>query len=220
MLFLYAVCFSFAYISLETGTGALVLFGTVQLTIFAGSLLAGHRPMIIEWLGTFISFSGLVYLVLPDTSSPSLTGFLLMAMAGMAWGVYTLNGRGSADPIRDTTGNFVYSIPFAAMLFAAALLVSVDFKLSVFGMALAVLSGAIASGVGYTIWYIALREISTIESAVVQLSVPVIAAFGGVAFVAEPITQRLLIASILTLGGILLVILGRQYWTRQNQAGN
>ena len=211
MLFIYAVTFSFAYVSLDTGTGALVLFGCVQLTIIISGLLAGNRLLKLEWIGLIAAFCGLVYLVLPAVSSPSVTGFILMSVAGIAWGIYTLKGRGSTDPLRDTTHNFLRAMPLAVGLILISLVVSASTMISVWGAMLAVLSGALASGVGYAIWYTALRGLSTTESAVVQLAVPALAAFGGVLFVAEPVSQRLIIASVLTLGGILLVILAKRY---------
>ena len=211
MLFIYAATFSFAYVSLDTGTGALVLFGCVQLTIIIHGLLAGNRLLALEWVGLITAFCGLVYLVLPAVSSPSVTGFILMSVAGIAWGIYTLKGRGSADPLRDTADNFLRAMPLAAGLSLISLVLSASTMISIWGVVLAALSGAIASGVGYAIWYTALRGLSATESAVVQLAVPALAAFGGVVFVAEPISQRLLIASALTLGGILLVILAKRY---------
>lgn len=208
LLFLYAICFSFAYLSLDTGTGALILFGSVQISMIVLSLLGGQRLRAREWLGIVIAFGGLVYLVSPGVSAPSWSGFLLMATAGIAWGGYTLKGRASRDPLRDTTYNFIRSVPWVLIAFAAALFIGGARFLhaSATGVVLAVLSGAIASGIGYTIWYLALRGLGATQAAVVQLSVPVIAALGGVLFVGEAVTQRLMIATLLILGGILLVI--------------
>lgn len=208
MLFGYAVTFSFAYLSLDTGTGALVLFGAVQLTIILASLFAGQKLHWPEWAGVMLAFSGLTYLALPNVTTPSLTGFLLMTLAGVAWGGYTLRGRGSSAPFQDTAFNFLRTAPFVGLL---ALITFFNLQASLEGIILAALSGAVASGLGYTIWYIALGGLSTTESAVVQLLVPVIAAIGGVLFVAEAITLRLMISSILILGGILSVFLGRAY---------
>jgi drug/metabolite transporter (DMT)-like permease len=206
MLFLYAITFSYAYLTLDTGTGALILFGSVQITMIVLSLLSGNRLHITEWLGVSAAFLGFVYLVMPGVSAPSIVGFVLMTVAGIAWGVYTLRGRGSADPLADTAYNFLRTIPIVAVLVAATLFSA---RYSVEGMVWAVLSGALASGVGYTIWYTALGGLSATQAAVVQLSVPVIAAFGGVLFVSEAITLRLVVAGVLILGGILLVVLGR-----------
>ena len=206
MLFLYAVTFSFAYISLDTGTGALILFGSVQITMILWSLITGTRLQRLEWAGVVVAFAGFVYLVMPGVSAPSLTGFLLMTSAGSAWGIYTLKGRGSASPLMDTTFNFVRTIPFLLILL---LLTFQQAEFSMQGAVLASLSGGLASGVGYTIWYSALRGLSSTQAAVVQLSVPIIAAMGGVVIVSEPITARLLLSTCLILGGIVLVIYSR-----------
>lgn len=207
MLFLYAVSFSFAYITLETGTGALILFGAVQITMILVSLMGGCRLHPAEWLGMAIAFGGFVYLVLPGVTAPPLIGFLLMALAGIAWGLYTLAGRGSDHALLDTAYNFLRTVPLALIV---ALLAIGHSHWSLHGVLLAVTSGAISSGLGYTIWYAALGGLSATQAAVVQLLVPVIAALGGVVFVAEPITLRLVLSALLILGGILLVVLGRR----------
>ena len=209
MLFLYAITFSFAYLRLQTGTGALILFGWTQITIILVSLVSGNRLHPTEWAGVLVSFSGFVYLVLPDVATPSLPGFILMTLAGIAWGLYTLNGRGSKNPLMDTGYNFIRTIPMIVIVGI------VSFKLLQFsteGVLLACLSGGIASGVGYTIWYTALRGLSATQAGVVQLLVPVIAALGGVIFVSESISFRLVVACALILGGILTVVLGRRYF--------
>jgi len=206
MLFVYAITFSLAYISLDTGTGALILFGSVQMTMIMSSLVTGSRLRLTEWLGVVLAFAGLVYLVLPGVSSPSLEGFILMTVAGLAWGIYTLKGRGSINPLADTSYNFLRTIPFVMVLLIATL---DNMQFSFTGVVLAVLSGAIASGVGYTIWYMALAGLSTTVAAVVQLSVPAIAALGGVVFVGESITLRLTLSTLVILGGILLVVARR-----------
>jgi drug/metabolite transporter (DMT)-like permease len=206
MLFLYAVTFSFAYLTLNTGTGALILFGSVQITMILRSLFSGNRLLPIEWMGVVIAFSGIVYLVLPGVTAPSFTGFSLMTLAGIAWGLYTLKGRNSTHPLSDTAYNFLRSVPFVIIL---GLLFFKNMHLSREGIILAAISGGITSGIGYTLWYMALRGLSATQAAVVQLSVPVIAGFGGVVFVSEQISLRLTLSALLTLGGILLVILGR-----------
>ncbi|ENM5855243.1 DMT family transporter [Vibrio mimicus] len=206
MLFIYAIAFSYAYISLDTGTGALVLFGAVQLTMIATSVFKGKRLHISEWLGVLISFSGLAYLVYPTLTTPSLSGFILMGLSGIAWGMYTSVGRGSIDPMRDTAFNFKCTVPLVVVL---VLITFPVINISFYGVVLAVISGALASALGYTIWYIALRGLSEVEAAVVQLSVPVIAAIGGVLFVSESISIRLVIACILVLGGIFTVLISR-----------
>ncbi|MGH1366369.1 MAG: DMT family transporter [Calditrichia bacterium] len=206
MLFMYAAPFSFAYLTLDTGTGALILFGAVQITMILAALLQGNKLHLLEWAGLIIAFGGFVYLVLPGVSAPPLEGFLLMSLAGVGWGLYTLRGKGSANPLGDTAFNFARAVPLALILLVFMIK---QIQLSSTGVLLAVASGAIASGLGYTIWYMALRGLSTSQAAVVQLSVPIIAAFGGVLFVAESLTMRLTIAALLILGGIGLVVLGR-----------
>ncbi|MEZ5536010.1 MAG: DMT family transporter [Thiolinea sp.] len=215
MLFLYAITFSYAYISLDTGTGALILFGSVQLTMIAVSLVSGNRLHATEWLGVAIACTGFVYLVMPTLSTPSFSGFLLMTIAGVAWGFYTLRGRGSASPLSDTAYNFLRTLPLVVVLLVLTLR---DMQLSQSGVLLAVLSGAVASGIGYTVWYIALGGLSVVQAAVVQLLVPVIATIGGVIFAGELLSLRLVMASLLVLGGILLVVLGRYYFV-QRKAG-
>ena len=153
-LFAYAVCFSFAYLSLTTATGALILFGSVQLTMIVLALLKGERPGTLEWVGLAAAVGGLVYLVFPGLSAPPLVSSVLMAAAGASWGVYTLRGRSSSDPLGETTGNFVRSVPFVLLI---ATLFLPNIHLSSRGFVLAVLSGALASGVGYTVWYAALK---------------------------------------------------------------
>lgn len=206
MLFLYAVTFSYAYILLDTGTGALILFGSVQITMILLSLISGTRLQRMEWAGILVAFSGFIYLVLPGVSAPSLSGFLLMTTAGIAWGLYTLKGRRSTNPLMDTTFNFARTIPFVIILL---LLTFQNAEISLEGVVLASLSGGLASGVGYTIWYSALKGLSSIQAAVVQLSVPIIAALGGVMIMSESITFRLLLSTSLILGGIILVIFSR-----------
>lgn len=208
MLFLYAVTFSFAYISLDTGTGALVLFGTVQITMILAGLLGGNKLHYSEWLGVITAFSGLVYLVMPSLTAPSLIGFILMSVAGVAWGLYTLAGKGSKNPLSDTTYNFLRTLPLVIILIAVTYQNS---SLSQKGILLAVLSGGIASGLGYTIWYMALGGLSSIQAAVFQLLVPVIAATGGVLFANEIFSLRLALSSVMILGGIMVVILGKYY---------
>lgn len=206
-LFAYAICFSFAYLGLTTATGALILFGSVQLTMILFALFKGERPRAPEWLGLILAFGGLVYLVLPGLEAPPPASAVLMIFAGVAWGFYTLRGRGSANPLADTAGNFARSVPFVV---AAAVPFFAGFHLSSKGVLLAVLSGAIASGVGYAVWYTALRFHTATRAAVLQLSVPAIAAAGGVVFLAESVSVRLFAASALILGGIGLVIFGKK----------
>ena len=209
MLFLYAICFSVAYLDLDTATGALILFAAVQLTMIAAAIVQGQHLNKLEWAGVLVAMSGLVYLLLPGASAPSLMGFLLMAGAGIAWGFYTLIGRGSRQAMADTSWNFVRTLPMALVLVLWALTVG-SWHMTGSGVLLAVLSGALASGLGYTAWYIALAGLSISQAAVLQLLVPVIAAVGGVFIVSEALTLNLLVASVIILGGIATVLYGRQ----------
>jgi len=211
MLFTYATAFSFAYITLDTATGALILFGAVQITMILSSLFSGTRLHISEWGGISLAFIGFSYLVLPNVTTPSITGFLLMIAAGIAWGIYTLQGRTSEKSLMSTASNFYRCTPLLLVLFLATIQ---DIHLSTAGILLAVVSGGIASGIGYTIWYMALGGLSATQAAVVQLLVPVIAATGGVIFVSEPITIRLTLSGTMILGGILMVVLGRYYFVQ------
>lgn len=208
MLFLYAAAFSFAYITLDTGTGALILFGAVQIMMIFLSLISGHRLQLPEWIGLALAFAGLVYLIFPGITAPSFSGFILMTTAGAAWGVYTLKGITSTSPLPDTAYNFLRTLPLALVLMIIAL---PDMHYSPAGVLLAVLSGGVASGLGYTLWYSALAGLPTTAAAVIQLLVPVIAALGGVLFMSETITLRLTVAAAMILGGILLVVFGRQH---------
>ncbi|MEE8130865.1 MAG: DMT family transporter, partial [Vicinamibacterales bacterium] len=211
LLFLYAVPFSFAYNSLATGTGALVLFGAVQATMLIAAVSSGERPHPRQWAGLVLAIGGLVYLLLPGVSAPPLVGSGLMAVAGIAWGFYSLDGRSAVNPLAVTGGNFLRSVPLvlAVSLFSAA-----DLHVTVTGESLAIASGALASGMGYAIWYAALRGLTATLAATVQLSVPVIAAAGGVLFMAEIVTTRLVIASVLILGGVMLALLSPQRESR------
>jgi drug/metabolite transporter (DMT)-like permease len=203
-LFAYAAAFSFAYISLSVGTGALLLFGMVQATMIFWGLRKGERLNARQWFGLAIALSGLVALVFPGLSAPPIGGALLMTGAGIAWGIYSLRGKGAGDPTSVTAGNFWRSVVFAAVLSMALLRWT---NLDPAGIRYAIVSGAIASGVGYVIWYSALPGLKATTAATVQLSVPVLAAVGGILFLSESITLRLLLASLLILGGIGLVII-------------
>ncbi|MFC5476845.1 DMT family transporter [Massilia suwonensis] len=207
MLFAYVAFFSFAYVSLAAGTGALILFGAVQLSMFAWALRGGERFSPAAWCGLGLAGAGLVYLVLPGVSAPPLLGAALMALAGAAWGVYSLRGRGAPDPLRATAGNFLRAAPLAfALWLPFAGLAHADAA----GIALAIVSGAITSGIGYALWYTALRELTAMRAATVQLSVPLITACGAVLFLSEPVTLRLALASMAILGGIALVLARRE----------
>jgi drug/metabolite transporter (DMT)-like permease len=206
MLFVYVAFFSFAYLSLPAGTGALILFGAVQLTMFSAGLRSGERFGPIAWLGLALAVAGLVYLVSPGVAAPPPFGAALMAIAGVAWGVYSLRGRGVADPLAATAGNFARAVPFALV---PSLLFGAHAHADAAGVFLAVASGALTSGIGYAIWYAALSQLSAMRAATVQLSVPLIAAFGGVLLLSEAITPRLAAASAAILGGIALVLTSR-----------
>ncbi len=203
MLFIYAISFSYAYISLDTGTGALILFTAVQISMIVFELLGGKKLLAKEWLGVGIAFSGFVYLMTPGATAPSIIGFLLMSVSGVAWGAYSLAGKGSVNPMQDTSYNFLRTLPLVLLLIG----ISRPFEgLSLTGIWLAILSGAIASGAGYAIWYMALRGLSGIQAAVIQLFVPVLATFGGILFANESLSVRLFISSLLILGGIFLLV--------------
>ena len=206
LLFLYAIGFSFAYLSLSAGTGALILFAAVQFTMIAAGLRSGERPMGLEWCGLSIAVSGLIYLLFPGFSAPSLAGSLLMGVAGIAWGLYSLLGRGVSDPIQATADNFLRAAPL--IVFVAPFQLA-SLAVTPIGLIWAVLSGAITSGLGYVIWYAALTRLTVTRAATVQLAVPVIAALGGVAFLSERITGRLLISTVAILGGIGLSLSAR-----------
>ena len=203
-LFVYAVGFSFAYIQLNTGMGALILFGAVQTSMIAFGLWRGERFTTAQWLGLLLACSGLIGLLLPGLSAPPLTGAMLMIAAGMAWGVYSLRGKGAGDPLQVTAGNFSRTVPMALLL---SLMLLSRASLDSAGVYYALLSGALTSGVGYAIWYSALPLLKATTAATVQLSVPLLAALGGVVLLQEPVTLRLLLAALAILGGIALVVL-------------
>jgi drug/metabolite transporter (DMT)-like permease len=205
-LFLYAIAFSFAYLSLTTGTGALILFGSVQMTMLIVALRSGERPHILEWIGLCLALGGLVYLVFPGLTAPPPLGSALMMVAGISWGFYSIRGRGSQNPLANTAGNFLYAVP---MILGVLLISLQNISISSSGVLYAIVSGALASGLGYVIWYAALRGLTTTRAATVQLSVPVIAAWSGVVFLAEHVSARLLIAAALILGGIALAVSSR-----------
>lgn len=211
LLALYAVPFSFAYVQLTTGTGALILFGCVQITMLLGALLAGERLLLIQGCGLAAALAGLILLVLPTLATPSLAAALRMALAGVAWGLYSWRGKGSSDPLAATTANFVGALPLV-LIVAVASRGSLHF--SARGVALSAVSGALASGLGYVAWYAALRRLTGLQASVIQLCVPVLAALGGVIFLAESFSARLGLATALVLGGIALAVVGRERWRR------
>jgi drug/metabolite transporter (DMT)-like permease len=202
-LLIYAAGFSFAYVAVAAGTGALLLFGAVQATMILWGLHKGERLRAIQILGLIVAMTGLVVLLFPGLSAPPLFGSILMLGAGVAWGVYSLRGKREKNPVAVTTGNFVRAVPFAAAVSIIFLRLSLDRA----GVIYAVISGAVTSGLGYVIWYSVLPNLKAASAATVQLSVPVLAAAGGILLLGEPLTLRYLLASIAVLGGIALIVL-------------
>jgi drug/metabolite transporter (DMT)-like permease len=207
-LFVYAVFLSYAYVSLSTGIGALLLFGAVQATMIGHGIRAGERLSRLQLVGLVLALAGLVGLLMPGLSAPPLFGSLLMLGSGVAWGIYSLRGKGAGDPTRVTAGNFLRTVPIAA---AWSALMYSHTTLDSAGSWYAVASGALTSGIGYSIWYTALPALKAAKAATVQLSVPVIASLGGIVFIGEPLTLRLVLSSVAILGGIALVILEKQH---------
>ena len=202
-LFAYAAGFSFAYINLSTGTGALLLFGAVQATMIGFGIYKGERLVGWRLIGFLLALGGLIILLLPGLSAPPLASALSMVVAGIAWGIYSLRGKAVGSPVAATAGNFLRTVPMTAAL---SLLMLPQMSLAVDGVVLAVLSGALTSGLGYAIWYGVLPFLKSTTAATVQLSVPVIAALGGVLLLGEPLAGRLVAASLAIVVGILLVI--------------
>ncbi|GAA6172909.1 DMT family transporter [Colwellia sp. KU-HH00111] len=202
MLFGYAVFFSFAYVRLDTASGALILFATVQLFMIGVGIVKGQHLTSKEWLGVMLSFAGFVYLMLPSATQPSLVGFLLMLIAGVFWAFYSLLGRYAQQPVMLTAENFIRCIPIALICLWFSLFF---YSLSWEGVWYAVASGAVASGLGYSLWYLVLTKITITQAAISQLTVPLIAALGGVIFINEPVTTELIISASLILFGIFLV---------------
>ena len=210
-LFVYAAGFSLAYISLSAATGALLLFGSVQATMIGRGIWQGERLARLQWLGLVLALAGLVGLMLPGLAAPPLLGAALMVLAGAAWGVYSLRGKGAGDPTRVTAGNFwraaVMALALNAVMQTSAY---VDVNWDAEGVAYAVASGAVTSGLGYALWYSVLPALKATQAATIQLSVPVIAALSGVVLLGEVMTEQFVWASVATLGGIALVIWGKR----------
>lgn len=205
-LLVYAVGFSWAYINLSAAAGALILFGAVQATMMGAALYQGERFGSRQTLGVVIAATGLVVLLLPGWQAPPLLAALVMALAGVAWGVYSLRGRGVPDPLRETAGNFLRATPLAV---AMALLGGLSLRTQPVGVLYALASGVLTSGLGYALWYLVLPRLQAATAAMVQLSVPVVAAVGGVLLLAEPITLRLTLSGMAVLGGIAIFIISR-----------
>jgi drug/metabolite transporter (DMT)-like permease len=205
-LFVYAACFSYAYMSLDAASGALILFGFVQVTMIGAALVAGDRPGGFEWSGWLLAAAGLTLLLLPGAAAPSAAGAALMALAGVAWGVYSIRGRRESEPLLATARNFTRALVFVALLAAAAGLTADRMHWSGTGILLAILSGSLTSGLGYVTWYAALNYLSPMQAALVQLSVPAIAAAGGVLLLAEPLSPRLVACGTMIIGGICVAL--------------
>jgi drug/metabolite transporter (DMT)-like permease len=203
LLAVYAVPFAFAYTQLSAGTGALILFGSVQVTMLAAALFSAERPRAMQWVGAALAMAGLVYLVLPGLMAPPPGAALLMAIAGISWGLYSLRGRIASNALAHTTGNFVRAVPLVA---GVALLLLPRAHVAAEGVILAAASGALTSGLGYVAWYAALRQLSGMHAAVVQLAVPPLAAAGGVLFLSETVSWRLVLSACMVLGGIAVAI--------------
>ena len=208
-LFVYIFGFSFAYIALDAGLGALILFGMVQITMFAGALWGGERPPAQRWIGAVLAFAGLAWLLWPGAGiAVSVLHGAFMVAAGIGWGIYSLIGRGATDPLRATAANFLFAAPvgiaLALILFAGA------GGLSMRGIILAILSGAVTSGLGYALWYRVLPQLAPSVAAVAQLTVPVIAMAGGLVFLAEPITWDFVLPALVVLGGVAVSVIPRQ----------
>jgi drug/metabolite transporter (DMT)-like permease len=210
-LFAYAAAFSFAYVRLSTATGALLLFAFVQLSMIAAGIARGERPRLVEWAGHAMAIAGLVALALPGLAAPDMVGAVLMATAGVAWGVYSLRGRGAKNPLATTADNFARTVPMALALVGIAMVArDSGAYASTHGVLLAVASGALASGVGYSVWYAALPSLAATRAAVVQLLVPAIAAVGGVVVLGEALTVRFVACAAAILGGVAIAIAGHR----------
>jgi drug/metabolite transporter (DMT)-like permease len=203
-LFIYAAAFSFAYLALSAGTGALLLFGAVQATMIVWGFRTGERLDAIQIVGLIVALTGLVVLIFPGITAPPLFGSVLMVGSGVAWGIYSLRGKAGPDAIAATAGNFLSAVPFATAL---SVILFSRARLDHAGIFYALVSGAITSGLGYVIWYSALPGLKAASAATVQLSVPVLAAAGGILMLGEPLTLRYVVASIAVLGGIGLVVI-------------
>ncbi|MDE1152136.1 MAG: DMT family transporter [Micavibrio sp.] len=206
-LLIYALPFTFAYVTLPAASGTLLSFGMVQLTMIGAGLWRGERLSSRQWCGLALAIGGILALLLPSASTPPLRPSIMIMVAGLGWGVYSLRGRSSSDPLRDTAGNFLRAAPLCLVCCLPFLS---GVKWEPHGAVYAVLCGVVTSALGYVIWYQALQKLSATVAATVQLSVPIIAAMLAVAFLGEPLTMRFMLTSITVLGGIALVIDGRK----------
>lgn len=205
-LFAYAAAFSYSYVNIETGVGALILFATVQAVMIGWAIFKGDRPSLSEWIGITVAFGAFVWLVSPGLEAPDPIAAGLMAISGIAWGAYSLRGKTANDPLKSTAGNFILAVPFAIVLLAFTLSSS---HLTTFGVLLAIVSGALTSGLGYALWYRVLPQLTSTRASIVQLTVPVVAGVGGTLFLSEPWTFRFALASTLILGGVAISILAK-----------
>lgn len=202
-LFAYAAAFSFSYVNIETGVGALILFACVQAVMIGWALYKGDRPSLFEWIGIVIAFGAFIWLVSPGLEAPDPIAATLMAISGIAWGAYSLRGKSSSDPLKATAGNFLLSVPMGLVLLFITISSS---QVTVYGVILAIASGAITSGMGYALWYKVLPQLTSTRASIVQLTVPVVAGIGGLIFLSEPLTFRFVLASALILGGVAISI--------------
>ena len=204
-LLLYAGAFSFAYVTLDAGLGALILFGGVQITMFTGAVIGREQPSMARWIGSLLGMIGLAVLFTPGAEMPDVSGSVLMALSAVGWGVYSLRGRSVSAPLQATASNFLFAAPFAVLLW---LVVPLDTDVTFTGTMLAIASGALASGVGYAIWYATLPKLDSSLAAILQLTVPLIALAGGMVFLGETATWAFVISAALILGGVFIAVLG------------
>jgi drug/metabolite transporter (DMT)-like permease len=207
-LVVYALCFSIAYVELDTGTGALILFSAVQLTMIGWGIYQKEQLSPLQWGALLVALAGFIYLMLPSAAVPSLFGAMIMAISGAAWGIYSIRGKVCVSPLRTTGFNFIRSLVAIPIL----LLVGMSYiaKVSIEGVLLACLSGAVASGIGYSLWYVAMPLLKSTQAAVVQFCVPVLAAIAGVLFLSEPLTMRFIVASAVILGAVSVFVLNKK----------
>ena len=207
-LVVYALCFSLAYVALDTGTGALILFSAVQLTMIGWGIYRGEQLSPLQWTAFIVAVAGFIYLMLPSAAMPSLYGALMMAVSGIAWGVYSIRGQACVSPLHATSVNFIRSLVAVPFIGLMAIAYSQDIRFE--GIVLAIVSGAITSGIGYSIWYMALPLLKSTQAAIVQLCVPIMAALMGVMFLSEQVTMCFMIASAIILGAVLVFILNKK----------
>ncbi|SNT69766.1 DMT family transporter [Psychrobacter sp. LV10R520-6] len=207
-LVVYALCFSIAYVELDTGTGALILFSAVQLTMIGWGIYQKEQLSTLQWGALLVALAGFIYLMLPSAAVPSLLGAMIMAISGAAWGIYSIRGKVCVSPLRTTGFNFIRSLVAIPILLLAGMSYLVE--VSIEGVLLACLSGAVASGIGYSLWYVAMPLLKSTQAAVVQFCVPVLAAIAGMLFLSEPLTMRFIVASAVILGAVSIFVLNKK----------